>query len=64
MPMGIDPAPFWANIYLYNYDSKFIRGLVKGNNTQSHRQSVETICWADFGYIQGTIGSSQPGYKS
>ena len=35
MPMGIDPSPFWANIYLCNYESKFITGLVKSNNTQN-----------------------------
>ena len=33
MPMGIDPAPFWANIYLYNYESKYVTELVKSNNT-------------------------------
>lgn len=35
MPMGIDPAPFWANIYLYNYEAKFVTELVKSNNTQN-----------------------------
>ena len=24
MHMGIDPAPFWANIYLYTYEAKQI----------------------------------------
>ena len=24
IPMGIDPAPFWANLYLYHYESKFV----------------------------------------
>ena len=27
--MGIDPAIFWANAYLYNYESKYITGLIK-----------------------------------
>ena len=35
MPMGIDPAPFWANIYLYSYEAKYITNLVKSNNTQN-----------------------------
>ena len=35
MPMGIDPAPFWANIYLYSYEAKYITDLVKSNNTQN-----------------------------
>ena len=33
MPMGIDPAPFWANIYLYSYESKYITKLASSNNT-------------------------------
>ena len=33
MPMGIDPAPFWANIYLYSYESKYISDLIKSNTT-------------------------------
>ena len=29
IPMGIDPAPFWANLYLYHYESEFITRLSK-----------------------------------
>ena len=25
--MGIDPAPFWANLYLYYYESRFVLNL-------------------------------------
>ena len=28
IPMGIDPAPFWANLYLYTYEEDFITNLV------------------------------------
>ena len=28
IPMGIDPAPFWANLYLYSYEEEFITNLV------------------------------------
>ena len=28
IPMGIDPAPFWANLYLYSFESKFIKRLI------------------------------------
>ena len=24
LPMGIDPAPFWANLHLYAYEYKFM----------------------------------------
>ena len=27
--MGIDPAPFWANLYLYSYEYKFIKNLIR-----------------------------------
>ena len=31
IPMGIDPAPFWANLYLYYYENKFILDMIKSN---------------------------------
>ena len=29
IPMGIAPAPFWANLYLYSYEYKFIKNLIR-----------------------------------
>ena len=29
IPMGIDPAPFWANLYLYHYENNFMTKLIK-----------------------------------
>jgi len=29
IPMGIDPAPFWANLYLYYYEEKHVTFLIK-----------------------------------
>ena len=29
IPMGIDPAPFWANLHLYSYEYKFIKSLMR-----------------------------------
>ena len=26
--MGIDPAPFWTNLYLYSYEEEFVFNLV------------------------------------
>ena len=37
MPMGIDPAPFWANIYLYTHESKFITNLTKNNSSKENK---------------------------
>ena len=31
IPMGIDPAPHWANLHLYSYEYKFIKNLMKTN---------------------------------
>ena len=31
IPMGIDPAPFWANLHLYAYEYKFIKTLMRTN---------------------------------
>jgi hypothetical protein len=28
IPMGIDPAPFWANLHLYKYEYDFIKSLM------------------------------------
>ena len=32
--MGIDPAPFWANLYIHFYESKYITKLIKSNDRQ------------------------------
>ena len=29
IPMGIDPAPFWANLYLYHYENLYVTKLIK-----------------------------------
>ena len=35
IPMGIDPAPFWANLYLYFYENKHILNLIKNNKPRT-----------------------------
>ena len=30
--MGIDPAPFWANLYLYYYEEKHVTSLMKSDS--------------------------------
>ena len=35
IPMGIDPAPFWANLYLYSYENKFILVLIKSDKARA-----------------------------
>jgi len=37
IPMGIDPAPFWANLYLYHYEHKFITSLMRTDKFRARR---------------------------
>ena len=37
IPMGIYPAPFWANLYLYNYESKYITNSIRINKLKGRR---------------------------
>ena len=39
--MGIDPAPFWANLFLYSFESKFVQSLISLGSTRAcHFHSV------------------------
>ena len=35
IPMGIDPAPFWANLHLYSYEYTFITGLMRTDKARA-----------------------------
>ena len=37
IPMGIDPAPFWANLYLYFYEDKFIVRLITDDKKRARK---------------------------
>ena len=37
IPMGSDPAPFMANLFLYSYESKFLKGLKKIDLSRARR---------------------------
>ena len=37
IPMGIDPAPFWANLYLYFYEDKFIVYLITNDKVRARK---------------------------
>ena len=43
IPMGIDPTPFWANLYLYFHEHEFITGLMASEKNQ-------TVYWYFYGY--------------
>ena len=42
IPMGIDPAPFWANLHLYAYEYKFIKSLMSTNKRRAIRFKYAT----------------------
>ena len=35
IPMGIDPAPFWANLYLASYESDFMTSLIRDDKIKA-----------------------------
>ena len=37
IPMGIDPAPFWANLYLYDYEYEFIKHLIHTDKIKARK---------------------------
>ena len=37
IPMGIDPAPFWANLYLYFYEHKFVTDLMASDKRRARK---------------------------
>ena len=49
IPMGIDPAPFWANLFLYFYEEKHISDLissdkVKARHFHSTMRFIDDLC--------------------
>jgi len=50
IPMGIDPAPFWANLYLHWYEGEFMKTLIQNDKLKAFsfngnsRYSDDLIC--------------------
>ena len=64
IPMGIDPAPFWANLFLYTYESEFISNLIKSGPNQdkakarhfhSTKRFIDDLCTLNDGGIFGDV---------
>ena len=52
--MGIDPAPFWAYLYLYNCESKYVANLIRTNKLRgtgfhSTFWFIEDLCALGYG---------------
>ena len=35
IPMGIDPAPFWANLFLYTYENEYLPELISNDKVKA-----------------------------
>ena len=60
IPMGIDPAPFWANLFLYSYEEKYISNLISFNKVKarhfySTKRFIDDLCALNDG---GEFGKS------
>ena len=60
IPMGIDPAPFWANLFLYHYERKFITTLGSQRNNRGFKyhgvmRFIDDLCAINDG---GDFGNS------
>ena len=55
IPMGIDPAPFWANLFLYTYEEAYISKLissdpVKARYFNSTKRFIDDLSAINDGY--------------
>ena len=64
IPMGIDPAPFWANLFLYTYESEYISNLinsgskddkVKARHFHSTKRFIDDLCTLNDGGMFGNV---------
>ena len=47
--MGIDPAPFWANLFLYVYESSYMSSLVQTDRAKARlffliKRFIDDLC--------------------
>ena len=58
--MGIDPAPFWANLFLSSYEDEYVTSListdkVKAKKFHSTKRFIDDLCAINDG---GEFGKS------
>ena len=56
IPMGIDPAPFWANLFLYQYEHRYLSQLieedkVKARHFHSTKRFIDDLCAINDGNL-------------
>ena len=47
IPMGIDPAPFWANLFLYSYEEDYVSSLIRNDRKGEARRFHSTKRFID-----------------
>jgi len=60
IPMGIDPAPFWANLFLYTYEEGYISNTihvdpVKARHFHSTNRFIDDLCAINDGGVLGRV---------
>jgi len=60
IPMGIDPAPFWANLFLYTYEEEYMSKLVtvdkeKARHFHSTNRFIDDLCTLNDGEVFGEV---------
>ena len=60
IPMGIDPAPFWANLFLYTYEENYISSRisidpVKARHFHSTKRFIDDLCAINDGNEFGKV---------
>ena len=60
IPMGIDPAPFWANLFLYRYEERYMTDLIlsdkrKTRHFHSTKRFIDDSCDINDGNLFGEI---------
>ena len=60
IPMGIDPAPFWANLFLYQFEQRYMTDLissdkVKARHFHSTKRFIDDLCAINDGNLFGQI---------
>ena len=66
IPMGIDPAPHWANLYLYSYEESHVSTLMKQNPVFARRyryavRFIDDQCnLNDFGQFKNSYQNIYP----
>lgn len=60
IPMGIDPAPFWANLFLYTYEHEYIQKLIKEDRVKAKHfhaawRFIDDLCIINDGGVFGEV---------